>query len=133
MHLFLKNKFNINSDLTIGNVYLEDKGKIKKYNFEELSNMTKRLKTHNDDGFGGHVWLTIGGCYIADLKLLPSIWHERFIKNKDKEKLLKEEQEESLYKNVIFSSLEQLENSHYKYEPIIIGEDYLRKSKLLTK
>ena len=130
---FIYENFKITPELTIGNLYLKDGSKLKVYNYESTEKIIARTLNLNNHKFGGHVWLTLNKNIIIDVTIYPSFWYERFIKNDPKNILEETERNPIFYKEIVCASLSNIyKNNILYYEPIIIGEEYLKKSNLTS-
>ena len=119
---FLKIQFDINSVVTIGNVYLN---KLRYYH-EPLSTLKERL-TKNDfeKPFNAHVWLTLENGDIIDLTIGPSMWLEH--------KISGSEPDRNNFEKVYWISTQKFDKKLFVYKPLLIGYDYFEKINLPVK
>lgn len=119
---YLKIQFDINSVITIGNVYLD---KLRK-NYEPLSVLKKRLNNKDfDKPFSAHVWLTLENLDIIDLTIAPSIWLEKIMSGIEPDR--------SDFERVLWISTEKFSKKLYVYEPLLVGYEYFDKATLPIK
>lgn len=111
LQAFLKNRFNIVSHITTGNVY----GAKLRINYESLTDLKKRLTHSIQTPIKSHTWLTLENHTIIDLTIPANMYLEFNDPN-------------FLYK-VGWVTIPFDKNS-FVYEPLIMGYEYFEKIKV---